>query len=174
MEGIRRERRQVPELHRGQGKRETQRSSQAEEERKHMQVERERRSVQREGEAEAHCSPKEAPADCQGRGARDAGKARPRERHPEPPEGDRMSPNGEKKPSGKTLRYLEVRFKAGDYRHSCKKQLYHLVSCFVRFLSGNLSSEGCGSGAKRAATLLKNSPSWVDLDRCPDEGGTPV
>lgn len=127
---------------RGRGEQETQRSSQAEGEQKHMQVERERRSVRWEGEAGARRSPKEVPAAGPRRAAPAVGKAGRGERNAGRPENIGMSPNGEAKPSGKPVRYLEVRLKIWDYRHSCKQQLYHLISCFVRLLSGNLSSEG--------------------------------
>ncbi|XP_033014930.1 calsenilin isoform X1 [Lacerta agilis] len=140
---------------------EIQRGSQAEEEAKRMQVERGAGSVQQE--AGALLSPKAAPATLQVRGAQGRGGeaslvAAERLEH------NGMPLNGEAKASassGKPVRYLEVRLKIRDYRHTCKKQLYNLISCFVRFISGNLSSED-SSDSELELSTIRHQPEGLD------------
>ncbi|KAJ6658734.1 hypothetical protein lerEdw1_019894 [Lerista edwardsae] len=135
----------------GPGGGETRRSSRAEGEgEQQAQVGKESRSAQQE--AGARLLAKEAQRTGQGRGAQAQGAASHGERCLGPPERNGMPPNGEARPAGKPVRYLEVRLRIRDYRHTCKKQLYHLISCFFRLISGNLSSEG-GSQACRGAQV---------------------
>ncbi|KAL8174053.1 UNVERIFIED_CONTAM: hypothetical protein K2H54_037366 [Gekko kuhli] len=85
--------------------------------------------------------PKKAPATLQVRGAQTEGVvSQPgRSRGPQEQNGSPLSE--ETKQPGKPVRYLEVCLKIRDYRHTCKKQLFDLIACFFRFISGNLSSE---------------------------------
>ncbi|XP_028596903.2 calsenilin isoform X3 [Podarcis muralis] len=143
---------------------EIQRGSQAEEEAKRRQVERGAGSVQQE--AGARLSPKAARATLQVRGAQGRGEAsQAGERLPRSLlERNGMPLNGEAKASassGKPVRYLEVRLKIRDYRHTCKKQLYNLISCFVRLISGNLSSED-SSDSELELSTIRHQPEGLD------------
>ncbi|XP_053257485.1 calsenilin isoform X1 [Podarcis raffonei] len=143
---------------------EIQRGSQAEEEAKRTQVERGTGSVQQE--AGARLSPKAARATLKVRGAQGRGEASlAGERLPRSLlERNGMPLNGEAKASassGKPVRYLEVRLKIRDYRHTCKKQLYNLISCFVRLISGNLSSED-SSDSELELSTIRHQPEGLD------------
>nr|XP_028596904.1 calsenilin isoform X2 [Podarcis muralis] len=143
---------------------EIQRGSQAEEEAKRRQVERGAGSVQQE--AGARLSPKAARATLQVRGAQGRGEVSlSGERLPRSLlERNGMPLNGEAKASassGKPVRYLEVRLKIRDYRHTCKKQLYNLISCFVRLISGNLSSED-SSDSELELSTIRHQPEGLD------------
>nr|XP_060643257.1 calsenilin isoform X2 [Anolis sagrei ordinatus] len=129
---------------------ETRGGSQAE--RKRRQVEGERRSVPPcQADAKLLLRKATAPGGQQGRpvGPEEEGAGMSRD-------------NGEAKPPGKPpLRYLEVRLQIRDYRHTCKKQLYQLLSCFVRVLSGNLSSED-SSDSELELSTIRHQPEGLD------------
>lgn len=124
----------------GSRREETRRGRQVREEEKHAQVERDRRSVQQD--VAMRLLPKKAQATLHVRGAQTEGVVSQQERSRGPQEHNGSPLSGEAKQSGKTVRYLEVRLKIRDYRHTCKKQLFNLIACFFRLISGNLSSEG--------------------------------
>uniref|UniRef100_A0ACB8EYX4 Uncharacterized protein n=1 Tax=Sphaerodactylus townsendi TaxID=933632 RepID=A0ACB8EYX4_9SAUR len=113
---------------RGEG---TQRGSQVREEEKHVQVDVVMRLL-----------PKRPQATLQMRGAQTEGVTTQQERSQSPQGHHGLPLNRDAKQSRKPAHYLEVRLKIKDYRDTCKKQLFNLIACFFRLISGNLSSEG--------------------------------
>ncbi|XP_077161121.1 calsenilin isoform X1 [Paroedura picta] len=103
--------------------------------------------------------PKKAQATLQVRGAQSKGVASQQERSQGPQEHNGLS--GGAKQSGEPVRYPEVRLKIRDYRHTCKKQLFNLIACFFRFLSGNLSSED-SSDSEFELSTIRHQPEGLD------------
>nr|XP_056716265.1 calsenilin isoform X1 [Euleptes europaea] len=141
---------------RGEG---TQRGSQVREEEKQMQVDREGRSVQED--IVMRLLPKKARATLQVGGAQTEGAAILPERPQGPQEHNGSPLNQEAKQAGKPVHYLEVRLKIQDYRHTCKKQLFNLIACFFRFVSGNLSSEDTSDSELELSTI-RHQPEGLD------------
>lgn len=121
-------------------KAETQRGNQMEEKEKYLQVKREKRSVQQE--TETRPLTKQARVTLHATEAQAAGQVSREERLQDPLESHARPPTGEAKASGKSVCCLELCLNIRDHQHTCKEQLFNLISWFCRFLSGNLSAEG--------------------------------
>ncbi|XP_054853750.1 calsenilin isoform X1 [Eublepharis macularius] len=159
MESSQLERIQVWERSRVRGEETTRRGSQAREEEKRVQVERERRSAQQE--TTRRLMPKKAQANLHMRGVQPEGVVSQQERPRGPQEHNGSPLSREAEPLGKSVSYLEVHLRIRDYQHTCKKQLFHLIACFFRFISGNLSSEDSGD-SELELSAIRHQPEGLD------------
>ncbi|XP_048368894.1 calsenilin isoform X1 [Sphaerodactylus townsendi] len=132
---------------RGEG---TQRGSQVREEEKHVQVDVVMRLL-----------PKRPQATLQMRGAQTEGVTTQQERSQSPQGHHGLPLNRDAKQSRKPAHYLEVRLKIKDYRDTCKKQLFNLIACFFRLISGNLSSEDTSETEFELSTI-RHQPEGLD------------